>query len=77
LSHAGWIANVQRNYDKARGLLEENYSVSKEIGQNQSVAVSLIQLGQFLTMHGSEKENASRSCARRPRRYSRSSPTRS
>ncbi len=77
LSHAGWIANVQGNYDKARGLLEENYSVSKEIGQNQSVAVSLIQLGQFLTMHGSEKENASRSCARRPRRYSRSSPTRS
>jgi predicted ATPase/DNA-binding CsgD family transcriptional regulator len=56
LSHAGWIANVQGNYDKALGLLEENYVVSKEIGQKQTVAVSLIQLGQFLTMHGSEKE---------------------
>jgi predicted ATPase/DNA-binding CsgD family transcriptional regulator len=56
LSHAGWIANVQGNYDKALGLLEDNYVVSKEIGQNQTVAVSLVQLGQFLTMHGSEKE---------------------
>jgi predicted ATPase/DNA-binding CsgD family transcriptional regulator len=56
LSHAGWIANVQGNYDKALGLLEDNYVVSKEIGQNQTVAVSLIQLGQFLTMHGSGKE---------------------
>jgi predicted ATPase/DNA-binding CsgD family transcriptional regulator len=56
LSHAGWIANVQGNYDKALRLLEDNYLVSKQIGQNRTVAVSLVQLGQFLTMHGSEKE---------------------
>ncbi len=55
LSHAGWIANVQGNYYKALGLLEDNYVVSKELGQNQTIAVSLIQLGQFLTMHGTEK----------------------
>jgi non-specific serine/threonine protein kinase len=56
LSHAGWIANVQGDYEKAMGFLEENYAVSKELGENRIVAVSLIQLGQFLTMHGSEPE---------------------
>lgn len=56
LSHAGWIANVQGNYEKAVGLLEENYAVSKELGERQIVAVSLIQLGHFLTMHGTEHE---------------------
>ena len=56
LAHAGWIANVQGNYEKAQRLLEENYAVSKELGDKHIVATSLIQLGQFLTMHGSEQE---------------------
>ena len=56
LGHAGWIANVQGDYQKALRLLEENYAVSKELGDNRIVAASLIQLGHFLTMHGSEHE---------------------
>ena len=56
LSHAGWIAAVQGDYEKAAELLEENYALSKELGEKQIVAASLIQLGQFLTMHGSEQE---------------------
>jgi hypothetical protein len=56
LAHAGWIANFQGNYERAHRLLEENHAVSKELGDKQIVATSLIQLGQFLTMHGSEQE---------------------
>ena len=56
LAHAGWIANVQGDYEKAHRLLEANYAVSKVLGDKQIVATSLIQLGQFLTMHGSEHE---------------------
>jgi len=56
LGNAGWIANVLGNYGKAHTFLEENYFVSKELGEKQIVAASLIQLGHFLTMHGSEPE---------------------
>jgi predicted ATPase/DNA-binding CsgD family transcriptional regulator len=56
LGYAGWIANVQGDYAKAYGLLEENYAVSKHLGDRRIVAGSLIQLGHFLTMHGSEHE---------------------
>jgi predicted ATPase/DNA-binding CsgD family transcriptional regulator len=56
LAHAGWIANVQGDFEKARRLLEENYIVSRKLGDTQVVATSLIQLGQFLTMHESEHE---------------------
>jgi non-specific serine/threonine protein kinase len=56
LGQAGWIANVQGDYEKAHSLLEESHAVSKGLGDKRIVAVSLIQLGQFLAMHASEPE---------------------
>jgi predicted ATPase/DNA-binding CsgD family transcriptional regulator len=55
LSHAGWIANVRGEYEKAAALLEENLAVSRGLGDETTVAASLVRLGQLLAMHGGER----------------------
>jgi non-specific serine/threonine protein kinase len=55
LSHAGWIANVRGDYDKAAALLEENLALSRGLGDESTVAASLVRLGQLLAMHGGDR----------------------
>ena len=56
MNEAGWIATVQSDPIKAVALLEESFALSKKLGDKSSVAASLFQLGQLLTMSEGDPE---------------------
>jgi non-specific serine/threonine protein kinase len=59
LSEAAWIAGVRGDHGKAIALLgevEEAFAESRDLGGEQGVPASLVQLGQLLAMHGSDHQ---------------------